>query len=390
MPNPLALQVQTFNPLAIDQQIAQTKEADARNQLAALTIQQHQQAMDEANRERSAYQQFGTDPNANAQTLFKAGLGKQAGAYLKSNADQQKDLADAEKKKLETAKDRVALVNQIAGSAKDQTSYQQGLATLQANGIDVSKLPPVYDPAYVENAKAQSLTELDRLNQEWKKRGYDLDVRKQNANERHDKATEAITVRGQNMTDARARDLNAITQQGNAAKNETELRKEFDQLPEVKSYKAAYPSFAAIKDAASRTGPQADINLIYGIAKLYDPNSVVREGEYGTIANSQAIPERIKGYAQALMGGGKLTPETKRQLLQEAEGRVATYENEYSKARGSYEDIANQRGMNSSAVFANTGRFKNINVNGKSVSARQAPDGKFYVQQSGKYYEVQE
>lgn len=133
--------------------------------------------------------------------------------------------------------------------------------------------------------------------------------------------------------------------------NETSLRKEFEGLSEIKNYKQAYPAYAAIKDAATRNTPQSDINIVYGIAKLYDPTSVVREGEYATVANSPNIPERIKGYAQYLAGGGKLSPETKKQILAEAEGRIKSYQDEAVKARKSYEGIAKTRGMKPEAVF---------------------------------------
>lgn len=128
-------------------------------------------------------------------------------------------------------------------------------------------------------------------------------------------------------------------------KNEQSLREEFNGLPEIKRYKAAIPSWRAIESAAKTNNPQADINLIYGLAKLYDPESVVREGEYGTIANSQAIPEWIKGMAQRLAGGGRLTTETKRQVLEQALGRIGTYRSEHDKTRASYADIAKKRGM---------------------------------------------
>lgn len=138
-------------------------------------------------------------------------------------------------------------------------------------------------------------------------------------------------------------------------KNETDLRKEFEGLTEVKNYKQAYPAFAAVKDAAARNTPQSDINIVYAIAKLYDPTSVVREGEYATVANSPNIPERIKGYAQYLQGGGRLSPETKRQLVQEAQGRIQTYKAEVDKARGSYEQIAKRRNIDPGSVFQDMG-----------------------------------
>lgn len=169
-------------------------------------------------------------------------------------------------------------------------------------------------------------------------------------------ANRGVTLAGQDKLDARARDANRIAADGNVVKTETDLRKEFADLPEVKRYKAAYPSFNAIQQASKSNNPQADINLVYGVAKLYDPESVVREGEYATIANSQAIPEWLKGMAQRVAGGGRLTPETKRQIMEQAGIRIRGYEGEYQKAVGSYENIAKGRGANTSNVIPSVGR----------------------------------
>lgn len=159
-------------------------------------------------------------------------------------------------------------------------------------------------------------------------------------------------------------------------KNEQDLRKEFSGLPEVENYKKAYPAFAAIKDATSRNTTQSDINIVYGLAKLYDPTSVVREGEYATVANSPNIPEKVKGYAQYLAGGGRLSPETKKQIMLEATGRIGTYEAEAKKARGSYEGIAKKRGMEPSSVFSDMGDM--------NQGSPAAPQGKT-VKRTGKY-----
>lgn len=163
------------------------------------------------------------------------------------------------------------------------------------------------------------------------------------------------TMRGQNMTDARMRDSNAIAAGGRVTEGEDKLRKEFEGLPEVKNYKQAYPSYAGIVDAAKRSSPMSDINIVYGLAKLYDPTSVVREGEYATVANAPNVPERVKGWANYLQGGGKLTEQTKKQILAEAEGRINSYAGEALKARDSYKDIASRNGLNPQNVFAGMG-----------------------------------
>lgn len=163
--------------------------------------------------------------------------------------------------------------------------------------------------------------------------------------------------------------VNVNTAADKTFENETALRKEFNTLPEVVGYKAAIPAFKAVQDAATRLTPQSDINIIYGIAKLYDPTSVVREGEYATIANSQAIPERIKSLAQQIQGKGKLTPETRAQLMVEARQRIGTLQGEYNGAKSTYEGIAKKRQLDTGNVFAPVGA--GIDANKPQGAAKQ-------------------
>lgn len=136
---------------------------------------------------------------------------------------------------------------------------------------------------------------------------------------------------------------------------EESMRKEFTSLPSVKTYSQAFPAYQNVLSAASRNTPQSDINMVYGIAKLYDPDSVVREGEYATIANSQNIPERIKGYAQFVMGGGKLTPETKRQFVAEAESRHGVLRQGYDQSAGQYRELAGRAGVAPDTIITSFG-----------------------------------
>ncbi|MNY18362.1 hypothetical protein D3C86_1517390 [compost metagenome] len=130
----------------------------------------------------------------------------------------------------------------------------------------------------------------------------------------------------------------------------TAIRKEFESLPEVKNYKQAVPSYRGIEDAVKRSTPMSDINIVYGIAKLYDPNSVVREGEYATVANAPGMPERVKGWVQYVAGNGKLTDEVKNQILTEAKSRMTTFDNEYGAARDRYSEIARKSSADPSLV----------------------------------------
>jgi hypothetical protein len=57
------------------------------------------------------------------------------------------------------------------------------------------------------------MTIVQRADQEWKAKGYDLDVQKFGETQRENRAREGLTARGQNMADARAREGNEINRQ---------------------------------------------------------------------------------------------------------------------------------------------------------------------------------
>lgn len=120
----------------------------------------------------------------------------------KANKDEregEKAKREAEKFQFENARDQLGFVNQIIGSAKDQASYTQGRQAMAARGLDVSQIPEQFDPAYVQSAGAQTLTQLQRLDQVWKQKGFDLDTQKFGETVRSNKAGEGLTARGQNM-----------------------------------------------------------------------------------------------------------------------------------------------------------------------------------------------
>lgn len=101
----------------------------------------------------------------------------------------------------------------VLSTAKDQASYDLARQTLaQSFGPQsVANMPPQFDPGMVQAQIAQGMTIVQKL--------QDARAREQQAEvARHNKTTEGltargqdITVRGQNMTDARAREATAAT-----------------------------------------------------------------------------------------------------------------------------------------------------------------------------------
>lgn len=104
------------------------------------------------------------------------------------------------------------------------------------------------------------------------------------------------------------------------------LRKELMAQPNVKKFDDAYGSYKSMLKSGRQDSPSADLDMIYGLAKILDPESVVREGEFATVRSSQAIPDQIRGYWQFLTEGkGKLTQEARQKVSEIAANRLNAY-----------------------------------------------------------------
>lgn len=162
-------------------------------------------------------------------------------------------------------------------------------------------------------------------------------------------ASRWVTMRGQDMTDARAREANAATKPADIFKMTEGMRKEFSALPEVKSYKEVVPVINSAKKAADNAS--GDISIIYAVGKVMDPNSVVREGEMNLVIKSGSPAERVLGLFNYVKNGGRLTPAQRQNLLAELDMRARAYETAYTGARKSYEGIVQRNNLNPQDVF---------------------------------------
>lgn len=240
-----------------------------------------------------------------------------------------------------------------AGPSTDVAAYNAMLS----NDLALRGAQPGLDQAAMkENAENQrsSLRERGLAAQALAAQRGEMDrtlIKEQGDNARTGLTTQATL----DAAKIKAQQELAEQQRKSALKNpetSTALRKEFEGLPEVKNYKQALPAYKGIEDAVKRNTPMSDINIVYGIAKLYDPNSVVREGEYATVANAPNIPERVKGWVQYATNGGKLTPEVKKQIMDEASSRMMSFQNEFEGSSARYRDIAERSNADPTLVIS--------------------------------------
>ena len=129
----------------------------------------------------------------------------------------------------------------------------------------------------------------------------------------------------------------------------TGLRKEFDNLPEVKNYSLVIPTYQrALTAPDTRAG---DLSMIYALGKIFDPGSVVREGEL--ILSKDAAPivqKMVSSINSQLTGKGALSPDTRAQIREAMRGQVESLRAQYDMKRDQFSSYAQDFGADSFKV----------------------------------------
>jgi len=135
------------------------------------------------------------------------------------------------------------------------------------------------------------------------------------------------------------------------------LRKEIQGLPSYKNLSQALPIYRSMYETAGRDTRASDLNLVYGLGKIMDPTSVVREGEMVMVKNTSSLPDWLQGTISSLNGGAALTPETRRAILKEAYGRISGYDQAFKTDAGQYSGIVERNRINPADVIPDFGPF---------------------------------
>jgi hypothetical protein len=127
------------------------------------------------------------------------------------------------------------------------------------------------------------------------------------------------------------------------------LRKEFRGLPTVKSYESALPIIESARNAPDT--PAGDLQIVYSVGKALDPDSVVREGELQLTQNATPFLQRAIGKARAeLKGKGRLTPQTRADLMSMLDQRMAGYQQAYQRDYDQYSKYATEQGLTAEQI----------------------------------------
>ncbi|WP_259665069.1 hypothetical protein [Rhizobium bangladeshense] len=169
-----------------------------------------------------------------------------------------------------------------------------------------------------------------------------------------------------------------VVYQGTGYKPEdvSNLRKEVQGLPSYKSYQQAAPVYQSMIDTAKTDSKASDLNLVYGLGKIMDPNSVVREGEMVMVNNTASLPDWLSGMINSVNGGQRLTPETRQAVLNEARSRMSAYRGALDNDISQYRGIIGRRGMNEADVLPTLGDIATVpDLAAPTADIGPAPEG---------------
>jgi len=114
------------------------------------------------------------------------------------------------------------------------------------------------------------------------------------------------------------------------------IANQFDNEQAVKQYQTIAEQIDAVKNAGD--SPTDDIQRIYSLAKVLDPNSAVKEGEYKTIQEyAQALYERYaKGVQRVFDNAGFLTKEARQFMQDTLNNRLKSSQKAFDNIRSEY------------------------------------------------------
>jgi len=130
---------------------------------------------------------------------------------------------------------------------------------------------------------------------------------------------------------------------GNRIQNERELRREFGTL--TQEYRTVRQAFQKVEASLAQGTGIGDVGGIFGVMKVFDPGSTVREGEAATVQNSGGVPETIRGLYNRVVTGERLTPAQRAEIVAVGRAQFGTYEQGYQSRVADFTRMASDYGI---------------------------------------------
>lgn len=270
-------------------------------------------------------------------------------AFANATPDQAVQLKQAlmqmEDRDLQKAK---AMQDKFAGQAQwANTPERWAQVTQMAEAEGLKGAAQI--PFELRGAKlAGMMTVKEQLDEEWKRRDFELKTRETNA-----------SVAAKNA----AADASRRAGQGGGGLDNTTfdnisgLRKEF--VGATKPYTDVRDAFGRIQVSAKNPSAAGDMSLIFNYMKMLDPGSTVREGEFATAEQATGLPDRLVNLYNKAISGQRLNPEQRMDFVGRAGGLFNRQNETYLSTKANYDRLAGRFGFDPSLVtFDQSGGIK--------------------------------
>lgn len=175
----------------------------------------------------------------------------------------------------------------------------------------------------------------------------------------NDPANQAATARGAALTadaEARARLATELDQMGITGQQQQAalaLADDFEQRST--DYFAREQAYQTIEALATEDSATGDLGLIFSVMKMFDPGSVVREGEFATAQNAAGIPTRVRNMYNRALTGERLQPEQRTEFARTARAIYQRARKDHAERIETYGARADQMQVPRSLVIREMG-----------------------------------
>lgn len=297
--------VQIESPVNALAKILQVQNAQQSHQMNALTLDEKRRGLEESNALSGLYRDaYGADGKIDRNKLLSGaasrGLGAKIPALQKGFADEDKSKSEARKAELEQHLKTFEITGQIMSGVRDQASWDAARQqTAQLLGPDVAaRLPAMYDPAAVQMNMRKAMSVKDQMEQEHKALTLAETTK-------HHRNTEANTVRGQNMADARSREFNATkVEENNIKRDEKKATADLTKNSQIASFDTM---LGTLDRLAAHPGLKRSVGVTGAFPTMPGSESANFQAELNTFQSQAFLPmvAQLKGMGALSDAEGK-------------------------------------------------------------------------------------
>jgi len=155
------------------------------------------------------------------------------------------------------------------------------------------------------------------------------------------------------------------------------LRNEYNLL--TRDARVAGLAFRGLVTGVESNSGPGDIMIITSFRRMFEPDSVVREGEYAITESAQGLLQQIRMIAKKFVDGDRLHPSVRRKFLQLGKEYMTGLKKYYQQQTDNYREIAVRQGLSLKDAALNISTpLSNMDLDTGILAMDDAADKKYF------------